>query len=186
MWRPAKCLWAAAVEEMEIASKGAIVIRSLAGGLVRSAAVIVGTALLWRVSPALGSVAMLAGSCWMMLAGYRRQWRLHWLTCLLPATTAGGCYLLQSGLVHARPDPALLGLLAASFFAEILLDMPNIICYTVNTKRRKPAGGIFDMSMGIGRPVRISTGAVGIQARGLDSRGDDLWASSDKGMLSGW
>jgi len=88
---------------------GGAVVRSIVMSLCYMGAVAGVSAVLWRVSPRLGSLVLLGCSCLFMLKSYRREWRLGWVTCTLPLAAALGCYLIQAIALPTRPSPGFFG-----------------------------------------------------------------------------
>lgn len=86
---------------------------SLAKNLGWTAATGGASAAAWQASPALGGMVMFAGAFAQMCWSYRREWRLLWLTAILPALAAGGAWGLQLSVSRAAPHPAVL--LGAAF-----------------------------------------------------------------------
>jgi hypothetical protein len=87
-------------------SRLALVARAVFKNLLLSAVAIAFSAALAAVDPRLGSVAMLVTSAWMLLRSYRREWPLHWITCLLPAVTATACFFAQATLIGEHQSAA--------------------------------------------------------------------------------
>lgn len=82
-------------------------VRALVRNLLLSGLMIGVCLALWTLSPPAGSLAMLITSGWMLLRSYRREWPLHWLTCLMPALSAVGCYVVQAALFGGSQPSAL-------------------------------------------------------------------------------
>ncbi len=89
-------------------SKAELFIKSAIKSVLRSALVMGAAMLAWQVSAALGSLVMLGGSFLLMFLSYSKEWRLHWVTCLLPPLAAGGSYLMQLSILDLQPDSAVL------------------------------------------------------------------------------
>ena len=82
--------------------------KALAKSLLLSGLVAGLSALAWRADPILGALVGLVGSFLLMAGSYRREWRLFWVTILLPPLGSLACYLVQLGMLGAEPHPGFL------------------------------------------------------------------------------
>ncbi len=82
--------------------------RSLLKSLLQSALIIGATLLLSRVDPKLGLSFGVVASAFLMLRTYHREWRLSWLTCLLPPLGSAACLLCQAMFLSEFGRPELL------------------------------------------------------------------------------
>ena len=54
--------------------------------------------------PLAGSIWLLIGAFGMMAWSYRRQWRLMWITCLVPPVSAGASWIVQLAVMGEDPQ----------------------------------------------------------------------------------
>ncbi|MCP4660856.1 MAG: DUF2339 domain-containing protein [bacterium] len=81
---------------------------ALLKSLLQSAVVVGASALAWQINPAVGSLVALVGSFVLVARSYRKEWRLLWITVLLPPLGMGLSYGVQLGRLGQQPNPALL------------------------------------------------------------------------------
>ncbi len=99
-------------------SRFAALRRALLKSLIQSIVLGVLSALAWQVTPVLGSFVLLVGSFMMVAGSYRKEWRLHWLTCLLPPIASGVAYWLQLTIMNL--EPALVWVLPAAVVGGLI------------------------------------------------------------------